>query len=111
MVKVQASGNSPIKNLRFLTTCLRLFKEELNYSNILCRVKSNENVTLGAFLFLYTGGSGKIHEKRPGEKREHEIQEEQTGTESPDTPGERWIARRVGDDPMAQRASESDMCQ
>src|SRR6266496_4406082 len=65
---------------------------------------------LGCVSFFCTQErGGKIGEKRAGERQEHESQEEQTGAESADATGERRTARRAGDDPMEERAPESDL--
>src|SRR5260370_30053020 len=63
--------------------------------------------SIGCVSFFCTQeGGGRIQEKRPGEKEEHESQEEQTGAESPDATSERRPTRRVGDDPMEARATD-----
>src|SRR5450759_1567169 len=58
--------------------------------------------------FCTKKGSGKIEEKRAGERREHESEEEQTRAESADAIGERRTAGCLGNDPLAHRAPESD---
>ena len=53
---------------------------------------------------------GRIREKdQEEEHREDESQEAQTRAQGADTPGERRITRRAGDDPMEKRAPVGDM--
>jgi hypothetical protein len=64
---------------------------------------------MGAVHFFAKGGDGRIREKDQQRREGNESQEEQTGTQCADATGERRIARRAGDDAVAQGASQSHL--
>src|SRR5437763_2539060 len=62
----------------------------------------------GSFFCTEVGG-GKLEGKNGKEEPGHESQEEQTATQRADPTGERSTGRRAGNDPVAQRAPQSDV--
>src|SRR6266581_9297642 len=86
------------KEVRNIYFCYKISRFCKFFSNkYMFEFKLNHSVQRGCVSFFCTEeGGGSIQEKRRGEKREHESQEDQTRTESPDATGERRIARCAG---------------
>src|SRR5437763_14192938 len=71
-------------------------------------IKSTTDSGCGSFFCTEVGG-GKLEGKNGKEEPGHESQEEQTATPRADPTGERSTGRRAGNDPVAQRAPQSDV--